>query len=73
MFNEEETQRLESVPKGVYEGQIGITIRFGNHFWYECCGTLLEGAQGDNMATVVIVKKQKKNKTPIVTPNSNMV
>lgn len=60
MFTEEEKQVLEKTSQGAYEGQIGITIRFGNHFWHECCGTLLEGAQGDNQATVVIVKKQKK-------------
>ena len=51
---------MESLSDGSYYGQIGITIRFGNHFWFEQSGSLLDGAcGGDNLPTLIQVRKRK--------------
>lgn len=59
LLTAEERKKMESLSNGAYYGQIGITIRFGNHFWYEHSGSLLAGALGDNMPTLIRVKKGK--------------
>ena len=59
-LTEEERGKFNSLLYGSYYGQIGITIRFGNHFWYEHSGSLLAGAcGGDNLPTLIRVRKKK--------------
>ena len=59
LLTEEERERFNTLQNGSYYGQIGITIRFGNHFWYEHSGSLLAGAcGGDNLPTLIKVKKR---------------
>lgn len=61
LLTEGERERFNSLEEGSYYGQIGITIRFGNHFWHEHSGSLLAGAcGGDNLPTLIEVKKHKK-------------
>lgn len=63
LYTEEEKSQIKAMEKGAYYGQIGITIRFGNHFWHECSGSLLAGAcGGDNLPTLLQVQKVKKPK-----------
>ena len=63
LLTEEERKQMDSLMDGSYYGQIGITIRFGNHFWHECSGSLLAGAcGGDNLPTLVTVRKKKSHK-----------
>lgn len=65
LLTEKEREEVRELRSGSYYGQIGITIRFGNHFWHECSGSLMAGAcGGDNMPTLVQVKKQKIEKKP---------
>ncbi len=55
-----ERKVMDEMPKGSYYGQIGITIRFNNHFWHEVTGTLTAGAcGGDNLPTLVQTKKRE--------------
>ena len=46
LLTEKEKADVRNLKEGSYYGQIGITIRFGNHFWHECSGSLLAGACG---------------------------
>lgn len=63
LLTDKERQLVRKIRSGAYYGQIGITIRFGNHFWHECCGTLLAGSYGgDNLPTLVQVKKLTRDK-----------
>lgn len=56
----QEREKFTEIEDGSYYGQIGITIRFGNHFWHECSGSLLAGAcGGDNLPTLLKVRKRK--------------
>ena len=49
-LTDKERIAFNRISEGSYYGQIGITIRFGNHFWHECSGSLLAGAcGGDNL------------------------
>ena len=58
-LTEKERSDFEKIPEGSYYGQIGITIRFGNHFWHECSGSLLAGTSiGDNLPTMLKVSKK---------------
>ena len=58
-LTEKERSDFEKLPEGSYYGQIGITIRFGNHFWHECSGSLLAGTSiGDNLPTMLKVSKK---------------
>lgn len=64
LLTEEERAEVRKLEEGSYYGQIGITIRFGNHFWHECSGSLLAGAcGGDNLPTLLQVRKRKKTST----------
>jgi len=54
-----ERQKFNRVEEGVHCGQIGITLRYNNHFWHEVSGTL-GTAQGDNLWTIIKVKKYKR-------------
>lgn len=59
LLTDEEREKFVSLQTGSYYGQIGITIRFGNHFWHECSGSLLAGAcGGDNLPTLIKVSKR---------------
>lgn len=61
LLTDKEREEVRKLKEGSYYGQIGITIRFGNHFWHECSGSLLAGAcGGDNLPTLIQVKKHKK-------------
>lgn len=61
LLTDKERETLRSLDEGSYYGQIGITIRFGNHFWHECSGSLLAGAcGGDNLPTLIRVRNHKK-------------
>lgn len=61
LLTDKEREEVRKLEEGSYYGQIGITIRFGNHFWHECSGSLLAGAcGGDNLPTLIQVKKRKK-------------
>lgn len=61
LLTDKERETLRSLDEGSYYGQIGITIRFGNHFWHECSGSLLAGAcGGDNLPTLIRVRNRKK-------------
>lgn len=61
LLTAKEREEVRKLKEGSYYGQIGITIRFGNHFWHECSGSLLAGAcGGDNLPTLIQVKKRKK-------------
>jgi len=61
LLTDKEREEVRRLKEGSYYGQIGITIRFGNHFWHECSGSLLAGAcGGDNLPTLIQVKKRKK-------------
>lgn len=53
-----EREKLKTLKEGCYCGQYGITIRFGNDYWFEHAGTL-GTAGGDNLQTVVQIKKAK--------------
>ena len=65
LLTEKEREEVRELRSGSYYGQIGITIRFGNHFWHECSGSLMAGAcAGDNMPTLVQVKKLRREKKP---------
>lgn len=69
LLTEKEREEVKGLRSGSYYGQIGITIRFGNHFWHECSGSLMAGAcGGDNMPTLVQVKKLKIEKKPETEP-----
>lgn len=62
LLTDKEKADVRNLKEGSYYGQIGITIRFGNHFWHECSGSLLAGAcGGDNLPTLIKVRKRKKN------------
>ena len=62
LLTEKEKADVRNLKEGSYYGQIGITIRFGNHFWHECSGSLLAGAcGGDNLPTLIKVRKRRKN------------
>ena len=61
LLTDKEREEVRKLREGSYYGQIGITIRFGNHFWHECSGSLLAGAcGGDNLPTLLQVRKRKK-------------
>ena len=63
LLTKEEKEMVSSLQEGSYYGQIGITIRFNNHFWHECSGSLLAGAcGGDNLPTLVKVIQNKRRK-----------
>ena len=63
LLTKKEKEMVSSLREGAYYGQIGITIRFGNHFWHECSGSLLAGAcGGDNLPTLVKVIHNKRRK-----------
>ena len=70
-LTEIERNKFNSVEEGVHCGQIGITIRYGNHFWHEVCGTM-GTAQGDNSWTIIKVKKRKENKSRPVGENEGI-
>lgn len=58
-LTDKERIAFNGLPEGSYYGQIGITIRFGNHFWHECSGSLLAGAcGGDNLPTLLKVRRK---------------
>jgi hypothetical protein len=60
LLTEKEKKKFNSLLNGSYYGQIGITIRFGNHFWFEHTGSLLAGAcAGDNLPTLIQVRKRR--------------
>ena len=62
ILTDKEKADVRNLKEGSYYGQIGITIRFGNHFWHECSGSLLAGAcGGDNLPTLIKVQKRKKS------------
>lgn len=62
LLTDKERAEVRNLKEGSYYGQIGITIRFGNHFWHECSGSLLAGAcGGDNLPTLIKVRKRKKS------------
>ena len=59
LLTDKERKAFTCLEDGSYYGQIGITIRFGNHFWHEHSGSLLAGAcGGDNLPTLIKVKKR---------------
>ena len=61
LLTDKEREIFRSLEDGSYYGQIGITIRFGNHLWHECSGSLLAGAcGGDNLPTLIRVRNRKK-------------
>lgn len=63
LLTDKEREAARKLRAGSYYGQIGITIRFGNRFWHECSGSLLaESCGGDNLPTLVQVKKLKREK-----------
>ena len=53
-----ERKMFDKVKEGSYYGQIGITIRFGNHFWHEVSGALLT-CGGDNLPSLITCRKKK--------------
>ena len=60
LYTSQDREKIRCIKEGSYYGQIGITIRFGNHFWHECSGTVLAGAcGGDNLPTLLQVKHRK--------------
>lgn len=60
-LTDQEREQFKSLKEGSYYGQIGITIRFGNHFWHEVSGTCLAGAcGGDNLPTLIKVRKKAR-------------
>ena len=63
LLTDKERKAFTCLEDGSYYGQIGITIRFNNHFWHECSGSLLAGAcGGDNLPTLVQVRKSAGRK-----------
>ena len=62
LLTDKEREEVRRLKEGSYYGQIGITIRFGNHFWHECSGSLLAGAcGGDNLPTLISIKHRKRS------------
>lgn len=58
LLTDREREVFKQIESGSYYGQIGITIRFNNHFWHEVTGTLVTGC-GDNTPTIIEFKKPK--------------
>lgn len=60
-LTEGEREIFDKVESGAHCGQIGISLRYNNHFWHEVCGTI-GTAQGDNLWTIIKVKKIKRER-----------
>ena len=58
LLTPDENRIFRELRAGCYCGQPGITLRFGNSFWFEHSGTL-GTAGGDNLQTIIRVRKQK--------------
>ena len=70
LLTSKERAKWNSLKKGTYYGQVGITIRFGNNYWLECAGTI-GTAGGDNSPSIVVAKGCHNKKKIVIDRISN--
>lgn len=61
LLTRKEKKLVNGLKEGCYVGQPGYSLRAGNDFWHECCGTL-GTAGGDNAQHLLIFRKKRVGK-----------